>query len=136
MAPASTVPCDAQVVPFFAKLEPCLIGMGSWSSAHHRARERAALGHEVRLIPRIYVKPYVKRGTSDAIAAEATCEAVTRPTMRFVAIKTVEQKSLLSLHRARDLLGCQRTRLINGSRGLVAEFGIYIPIGLAPVKGR
>jgi transposase len=83
----------------------------------------------------MYVKSYVKRGKSDAIDAEAVCEAVTRPTMRFVAIKTVEQLSLLSLHRARDLLVRQRTQLINGLRGLVAEFGVYIPRGLARVIG-
>ena len=91
----------AQVLPFFKKPEPCLIGKESCSSAHHWARELTALGHGVRLIPPMYVKPYVKRGKSDAIDAEAICEAVTRPTMRFVAIKTVEQQSLLSLHRAR-----------------------------------
>jgi transposase len=125
----------AQFLPFFAKLEPCLIGMESCSSAHHWARELTALGHKVRLIPPMYVKPYVKRGKSDAIDAEAICEAVTRPTMRFVAIKTVEQQALLSLHRARDLLVRQRTQLINGLRGLVAEFGIYIPRGLARVIG-
>ena len=87
------------------------------------------------MIPPMYVKPYVKRGKSDAIDAEAICEAVTRPTMRFVAIKTVEQQSLLSLHRARDLLVRQRTQLINNLRGLVAEFGIFIPRGLARVIG-
>lgn len=125
----------AQVLPFFKKLEPCLIGMELCSSAHHWARELTALGHDVRLIPPMYVKPYVKRGKSDAIDAEAICEALTRPTMRFVAIKTVEQQSLLSLHRARDLLVRQRTQLINGLRGLVAEFGIYIPRGLARVIG-
>jgi len=125
----------AQFLPFFAKLEPCLVGMESCSSAHHWARELTALGHEVRLIPPMYVKPYVKRGKSDAIDAEVICEAVTRPTMRFVAIKTVEQQSLLSLHRARNLLVRQRTQLINGLRGLVAEFGIFIPRGLARVIG-
>ena len=108
------------VLNFLSKLEPCLIGMESCSSAHHWARELTALGHEVRLIPPMYVKPYVKRGKSDAIDAEAICEAVTRPTMRFVAIKTVEQQALLSLHRARDLLVRQRTQLINGLRGLNA----------------
>jgi transposase len=111
----------AQFLAFFAKLEPCLIGMESCSSAHHWARELTALGHEVRLIPPMYVKPYVKRGKSDAIDAAAIREAVARPTMRFVAIKTVEQQSLLSLHRARDLLVRQRTQLINDLRGLVAE---------------
>ena len=125
----------AQFLPFFAKLEPCLIGMESCSGAHLWARELTALGHMVRLIPPMYVKPYVKRGKSDAIDPEAICEAVTRPTMRFVAIKTVEQQALLSLHRARDLLARQRTQLINGLRGLVAEFGVYIPRGLARVIG-
>lgn len=125
----------AQFLSFFSKLESCLIGMESCSSSHHWARELTALGHEVRLIPPMYVKPYVKRGKSDAIDAEAICEAVTRPTMRFVAIKTVEQQSLLSLHRARDLLVRQRTQLINNLRGLLAEFGIFIPRGLARVIG-
>lgn len=125
----------AQFLPFFAKLEPCLVGMESCSSAHHWARELTALGHEVRLIPPMYVKPCVKRGKSDAIDAEAICEAVTRPTMRFVATKTVEQQSLRSLHRARVLLVRQRTQLINNLRGLVAEFGIFIPRGLAQVIG-
>ena len=104
----------AQLLSFFSKIEPCLIGMEASSSAHHWARELTALGHEVRLIPPMYVKPYVKRGKSDAIDAAAICEAVTRPTMRFVAIKTVEEQALLSLHRARDLLVRQRTQLING----------------------
>ena len=125
----------AQLLPFFSKLEPCLIGMEACSSAHHWGRELTELGHDVRLIPPIYVKPYVKRGKSDAIDAEAICEAVTRPTMRFVAIKTVEQQSLLSVHRARNLLVRQRTQLINGLRGMVAEFGVYIARGLARVIG-
>ena len=123
----------AQLLSFFSKLEPCLIGMEACSSAHHWGRELTELGHDVRLIPPIYVKPYVKRGKSDAIDAEAICEAVTRPTMRFVAIKTVEQQSLLSLHRARDLLVRQRTQLINGLRGMVAEFGVYVASGLARI---
>ena len=125
----------AQLLPFFSKIEPCLIGMEACSSAHHWARELTKFGHEVRLIPPIYVKPYVKRGKSDAIDAEAICEAVTRPTMRFVAIKTVEQQALLSLHRARSLLVRQRTQLINGLRSMVAEFGVYIAKGLARVVG-
>jgi transposase len=125
----------AQLLPFFSKLNPCLIGMEACSSAHHWARELTNFGHDVRLIPPIYVKPYVKRGKSDAIDAEAICEAVTRPTMRFVAIKTVEQQSLLSVHRARSLLVRQRTQLINGLRGMVAEFGVYIARGLARVIG-
>ena len=125
----------AQLLPFFSKIESCLIGMEACSSAHHWARELTKFGHEVRLIPPIYVKPYVKRGKSDAIDAEAICEALTRPTMRFVAIKTVEQQSLLSVHRVRSLLVRQRTQLINGLRGMVAEFGVYIARGLARVIG-
>ena len=125
----------AQLLPFFSKLNPCLIGMEACSSAHHWVRELTKFGHDVRLIPPIYVKPYVKRGKSDAIDAEAICEAVTRPTMRFVAIKTVEQQSLLSVHRVRSLLVRQRTQLINGLRGMVAEFGVYIARGLARVIG-
>jgi len=125
----------AQLLRFFSKLDPCLIGMDACSSAHQWVRELTAFGHEVRLIPPIYVKPYVKRGKSDAIDAEAICEAVTRPTMRFVAIKTVEQQILLSLHRARSLLVRQRTQLINGLRGMIAEFGVYIAKSLARVIG-
>jgi transposase len=123
----------AKLLPFFSKIEPCLIGAEACSSAHYWARELTELGHDVRLIPPIYVKPYVKRGKSDAIDAEAICEAVTRPTMRFVAVKTVEQQSLLSLHRAGDLLVRQRTQLINGLRGMVAEFGVYIARRLARI---
>ncbi len=93
-----------QLLPFFSKIKPCLISMETCSSAHQWAREMTVLGHEVRLIPPMYVKPYVKRDNSDAIDAAAICEAVMRPTMRFVAIKTVEQQALLSLYRARDLL--------------------------------
>jgi transposase len=109
--------------------------MEACSGAHHWARELTELGHDVRLIPPMYVKPYVKRGKSDAIDAAAICEAVTRPTMRFVAVKTVEQQALLSLHRARDLLVRQRTQLINGLRGMAAEFGVYIAKGVARIIG-
>ncbi|PCJ04215.1 MAG: IS110 family transposase [Rhodobacteraceae bacterium] len=121
----------AQVLPFFAHLDPCLIGMEACSTSHYWARELTRLGHEVRLIPPMYVKPYVKRGKSDAIDAEAICEAVTRPTMRFVEIKTVEQQALLSLHRARNLMVRQRTQLVNALRSMLAEFGVYIAKGLA-----
>ena len=97
---------------------------------HYWAREMIRLGHEVRLMPPAYVKPYVKRGKTDASDAEAICEAVTRPTMRFVAIKSAEQQAALALHRTRDLLVKQRTQLVNMIRGLLAEFGIEIPRGL------
>ena len=116
----------AQVLPFFRKLPPCLIGMEACGTSHHWARELTALGHEVRLMPPAYVKPYVKRGKTDAADAEAICEAVTRPTMRFVPIKSVEQQSALSLHRTRDLLVRQRTQLVNMVRGLLAECGLDI----------
>ena len=120
----------AQVMPFFSKLPPCLIGMEACGTSHHWARELVALGHEVRLMPPAYVKPYVKRGKTDAGDAEAICEAVTRPTMRFVPIKSVEQQAALALHRTRDLLVRQRSQLVNMVRGLLAELGIDIPKGI------
>lgn len=120
----------AQLIQFFEKLEPCLIGMEACGSGHHWARQFQQLGHEVRLMPAMYVKAYVKRGKSDAIDAEAICEAVTRPTMRFVAIKTEEQQGVLFLHRARDLVVRQRTQLSNMLRGLLGEFGIVIAQGV------
>jgi len=120
----------AQVIPFFSKLPPCLIGMEACGTSHHWARELVGLGHEVRLMPPAYVKPYVKRGKTDAGDAEAICEAVTRPTTRFVPIKSVEQQAALALHRTRDLLVRQRTQLVNMIRGLLAEFGIAIPKGI------
>lgn len=120
----------AQMLPFFTKLDPCLVGMEACSTSHYWARELTRLGHEVRQIPPMYVKPYVKRGKSDAIDAEAICEAVTRPTMRFVESKTVEQQALLSLHRARTLMVRQRTQLVNALRSMLAEFGVYIAKGL------
>ncbi len=120
----------AQLLQFFEALEPCLIGMEACGSSHHWARQFRKLGHEVRLMPAMYVKAYVKRGKSDAIDAEAICEAVTRPTMRFVAIKTEEQQGVLFLHRARDLVVRQRTQLSNMLRGLLGEFGIVIAQGI------
>ncbi len=120
----------AQLLQFFENLEPCLIGMEACGSGHHWARQFQKLGHEVRLMPAMYVKACVKRGKSDAIDAEAICEAVTRPTMRFVAIKTEEQQGVLFLHRARDLVVRQRTQLSNMLRGLLGEFGIVIAQGI------
>jgi transposase len=120
----------SQVLPYFAKLPPCLIGIEACGTSHHWARELLALGHEVRLMPPAYVKPYVKRGKTDAADAAAICEAVTRPTMRFVPVKSREQQAALSMHRARALLVKQRTQLVNMIRGLFAEFGIDIPQGL------
>jgi transposase len=120
----------AQVLPFFAKLPSCVIGMEACGTSHHWARELAKLGHEVRLMPPAYVKPYVKRGKTDAADAEAICEAVTRPSMRFVPVKSVEQQAALALHRTRNLLVKQRTQLVNMVRGLLAEFGIEMARGL------
>jgi len=123
-----------QVLPFFSKLDPCLIGMEACGTSHHWAREISALGHEVKLMPPIYVKPYVKRGKTDAADAEAICEAVTRPTMRFVPIKSPEQQALLSQHRARQLMIGQRTQLSNMIRGLIGEFGYIIRKGLNYIR--
>jgi transposase len=120
----------AQLLAFFEDLPPCLVGMEACGSSHYWARQLSALGHDVRLIPANYVKPYVKRGKSDAADAEAICEAVARPTMRFVAIKSEEQQGVLFLHRARDLIVRQRTQLSNMLRGLLAEFGIVIAQGI------
>ena len=120
----------SQMLPFFAKLRACLVGMEACGTSHYWARELVKLGHDVRLMPPAYVKPYVKRGKTDAADAEAVCEAVTRPTMRFVPVKSPEQQAALSMHRTRDLLVKQRTQLINMIRGLLAEFGVDIPKGL------
>ena len=118
----------SQVLPFFAKLEPCLVGMEACGTSHHWARELMRLGYKVRLMPPAYVKPYVKRGKTDANDAEAICE--TRPTMRFVPVKSPEQQAALALHRTRELLVRQRTQLVNMIRGQLAEFGIEIAQGL------
>src|SRR5262249_5259390 len=106
-----------EVLAFFAKLTPCLVGMEACGSAHYWAREIAKLGHTVKLMPPKYVKAYVKRGKTDPGDAAAICEAVTRPTMSFVPIKAVEQQGLSMLHSARSLLIGQRTQLINAARG-------------------
>ena len=114
----------SELLAFFKVLPPCVVGMEACASAHYWARELSALGHRVRLMPATYVKPYAKRGKSDAIDAEAICEAVTRPTMRFVPIKSAEQQSIVTLHRTRDLLVRQRTMLVNALRGHLGEFGV------------
>ncbi len=113
-----------QMITFFAGLAPCLVGMEACATAHFWARELTALGHDVRLMPAQYVKAYVKRGKNDAADAAAICEAVSRPSMRFVPVKSEAQQAALMLHRARDLLMRQRTQLINAVRGHLAEFGI------------
>ena len=119
----------SQVLPLFEKLPPCLIGMEACATSHHWARELRALGHDVRLMPASYVKAYVKRNKNDAADAAAICEAVTRPSMRFVAIKTDEQQAVLMLHRTRDLLVRQRTQLINAMRAHLAELGLVAAQG-------
>ncbi len=112
-----------QVLPFFAGLGRCLVGMEACAGAHHWARELAALGHEVRLMPPTYVTPYVRRQKNDAADAAAICEAVTRPSMRFVPVKTPDAQAVLTLHRTRALLVRQRTMLVNALRAHLAEFG-------------
>jgi transposase len=120
----------AKVLEFFADLPPCLVGMEACATGHLWARELKKFGHDTRLMPPTYVKAYVKRGKNDAADAAAICEAVTRPSMRFVPIKSVEQQSALMLHRTRDLLIRQRTQLINALRAHLAE------LGLVAAKGR
>jgi transposase len=117
------------VLAFFQKLPPCLVGIEACASSHHWSRELQALGHTVRLMPPAYVKPYVKRQKNDATDAEAICEAVTRPNMRFVATKLPEQQSCLMLHRTRHLFIRQQTAVINAIRAHLSEFGIVAPIG-------
>lgn len=119
----------SKVEAFFAKLEPCLIGIEACATAHHWARTFQKMGHQVRLMPPAYVKPYVKTQKNDEADAEAICEAVTRPNMRFADIKTVEQQSVLALHRTRALLIKHRTRMANTIRAHLAEFGIIENIG-------
>jgi len=114
----------AKMLEFFAELPRCLIGIEACPAAHHWARELQAVGHTVKLMPPSYVKAYLKRSKNDANDAAAICEAVTRPSMRFVAIKTKEQQASLILHRARQLLVRQRTMLSNAIRGHLAELGI------------
>jgi transposase len=123
----------SQVLAFFAEIPPCLIGLEACATAHHWARELIALGHEARLMPPNYVKAYVKRNKHDVADAEAICEAVRRPSMRFVPIKTAEQQSALMMHRARDLLVRQCTMLVNALRGHLAEFGLIEAQGLHKV---
>jgi len=118
-----------RLLAFFAKQPACLVGMEACAAAHHWGRELQKLGHKVRLMPPRYVKPYVKRQKNDAADAEAICEAVTRPNMRFVEIKTCEQQGILVLHRVRLMLTRQRVQLSNAIRGHMAEYGLVAPVG-------
>lgn len=125
-----------QVLAFFANLTPCRIGMEACGSAHYWARKFIAMGHEVVLIPPQYVKPFVKRNKNDAADAEAICEAVTRPNMPSVPVKSVEQQAILSLHRARQGFVKARTAQANQIRGLLAEYGFAIPQGIGHIAKR
>lgn len=125
-----------QVTAFFANLPPCLIGMEACGSAHHWARKLQALGHTVKLMAPQFVKPYVKSNKNDAADAEAICEAVARPTMRFVPVKNVEQQAVLALHRVRQGFVKARTAQANQIRGLLGEFGLVVPQGIAYIAQR
>jgi transposase len=122
------------MMPFFEGLAPCLVGMEACATSHHWARELTKLGHEVRLMPAKDVKAYVKRNKNDAADAEAICEAVRRPTMRFVGVKSTEQQGRLMQHRTRDLLMRQRTQTINALRAHMAELGIAAAQGREGLK--
>ena len=124
------------VLSFFANLQPCLIGMEACGGAHYWARELAKFGHTVRLMAPQFVKAYVKTNKNDRNDAEAICEAVARPNMRFVPVKTVEQQAVLSVHRARQGFVKARTAQANQIRGLVAEYGIVIPKGIGHIATR
>ena len=124
------------VLPFFANLEACLVGMEACGSAHHWARKLAALGHTIKLMAPQFVKPYVKTNKNDAADAEAICEAVRRPNMRFVPMKSVEQQGVLAIHRARQGFVKARTAQANQIRGLLSEFGIVIAPGITQIAKR
>ncbi len=123
-----------QLLTVLGALEPCLIGIEACATAHHWARQLQGLGHQVKLMPPAYVKAYVKRNKNDAADAEAICEAVRRPTMRFVAIKSADAQSVLMLHRTRHLLVRQRTAQVSALRAHLAEYGIVAPKGRAHVR--
>lgn len=123
-----------QLLSYFARQAPCLIGMEACASAHYWARELGQLGHTVKLIPPQFVKPYVKSQKNDANDAEAICEAVGRPTMRFVAVKNAAQQDVQALHRIRSELVRQRTAKANQIRGLLSEYGIVVPVGIGTLR--
>lgn len=125
-----------QMAAFFVNLSPCLIGMEACGSAHHWARKLQSMGHTVRLMAPQFVKPYVKGNKHDAADAEAICEAVARPTMRFVPIKNTEQQAVLAMHRVRQGFVRARTAQANQIRGLLAEFGLIVPQGVAHIAER
>jgi transposase len=124
----------SKVLEFFAQIEPCRVGMEACGSAHYWARELKKLGHDVVLMPPAYAKPYVKRGKNDAVDAEAICEAMSRPGMRFVPVKSEENQAALMLHKTRELLVKQKTMSVNALRGHLAEFGIIVAKGISRVN--
>jgi len=125
-----------QMAAFFAKLPGCLVGMEACGSAHHWARKLQGFGHTVRLMAPQFVKPYVKTNKTDVADAEAICEAVARPNMRFVPVKSVEQQAVLALHRVRQGLVKARTAQANQIRSLLAEFGLVMPKGITNIRKR
>ena len=125
-----------QVAAFFANLPACLLGMEACGGAHHWARKLQAMGHTVKLMAPQFIKPYVKSNKNDVADAEALCEAVGRPTMRFVPIKNAEQQSVLSLHRVRQAFVKARTAQANQIRGLLAEYGLIVPKGIGFIATR
>jgi transposase len=118
--------CEAVTRP---AMPPCLVGLEACGSAHHWARELIKLGHEARMMPPSYVKPYIRRQKNDASDAAAICEAVTRPAMRFVGVRSRENQAALMRHKAREMLVSQRTQLLNGLRGHLTEVGVIAPQG-------
>jgi transposase len=125
----------SEVLGFFRSLGPCRVGVEACATSHFWARQISALGHDVRLMPPSYVKAYLRRQKNDAADAEAICEAVSRPTMRFVPVKSAERQAVLALHRSRELLVRQRTMLANAIRGHCAEFGLVAPMGVRAIAG-
>jgi transposase len=123
----------SKMLEFYSQIEPCRVGMEACGSAHYWGRELIAMGHEVVLIPPAYIKPYVKRGKNDAVDAAAICEAMSRPGMRFVPVKSADQQAVLMLHKTRELLVKQRTMSVNALRGHLAEFGIVAAKGIGRV---
>ena len=120
----------SKLLEFFASLPPCLVGLEASGSAHHWARELIKLGHDARMMPPAYVKPYIRRQKNDASDAAAICEAVTRPSMRFVGVRSLENQAVLMRHKVREMLVSQRTQLLNGLRGHLTEVGVIAPQGL------
>ncbi len=124
----------AEVLEFFAQLRPCLIGIEACGGAHYWGRKLGRLGHTVKLMAAQFISPYRKSGKNDANDAEAICEAVGRPNMRFVGIKSEEQQAVLMMHRVRTLVVANRTALVNQVRGLLGEFGVVVPIGIRRLR--